>query len=762
MAPSNVRTAMTNVPGTVRVTWDWTWQEADSAELSWSDHEDAWESTDAPSTFEISRMKASAWNISGLDTGKKWYIRLRFISGTDQSRTYGPYSDLTESSNINLISAPLVPSLNLPENMSIITVDGSATIYWSYSTTDGTSQQFAKIAEVIEGQNDPVELMTIEGGAQSATINPSEMDPVWKAGEQHTLVVQVYSTSGLSSGRWSNPVTITIAEPIDCKINNTSLDYRFGYGLSMSSKGDSITDLDIDVGTLIGQIEATENYSFRFDVNSASIDDEEDFSANNVTISKSFIYYTLTSDTAIDPAKTYYIVTLANPISEPVNEDLLYAYELLNGEYSRTSDTQVDPSKTYYVIVTDAVQEPIVDDISTYYERNQTVSSGVTVSRENFSTYGINSIGIDQETWDPQSDTNNFIFDVTRSKTYLLRRMPLTVNVSGAGNDGTTNFTIDRADDYKVDRPDESDFNGYKDETIAVFSQTGEAEISIGLDSLVGQLDDGARYTINANVTDDIGQVAYADPVEFTVAWEHQPKEPLAEVTIDEENGIAILQPIAPDGSDDTDVCDIYRLSVDKPVLIYENAKFGTKYVDPYPTIGEYGGHRFVTKTVNGDYITEDNSFAWTDTSEEDGDIYENHANLIDFEDNQISVLYEVDLSNSWSKDFKETRYLGGSIQGDWNKAVSRTTSINSVSVSEFDQEMIQSMRRLAEFPGICHIRTKDGSSYAADIQVSETYEYTRAPRLNKYSLSITRVDPETLDGITYDSWLETHQEEEP
>ena len=126
-------------------------------------------------------------------------------------------------------------------------------------------------------------------------------------------------------------------------------------------------------------------------------------------------------------------------------------------------------------------------------------------------------------------------------------------------------------------------------------------------------------------------------------------------------------------------------------------------YVDPYPTIGEYGGHRFVTRTLNGDYITEDNTFAWTDTD----DIFNTHTNIINFDDGVASVLYEVG--------------------------------------------------RLAAYPGLCHVRTKDGSNYTADIQVSETYEYTRGPRLNKYSLSITRVDNEELDGVTLEEWTNTN-----
>ena len=68
----------------------------------------------------------------------------------------------------------------------------------------------------------------------------------------------------------------------------------------------------------------------------------------------------------------------------------------------------------------------------------------------------------------------------------------------------------------------------------------------------------------------------------------------------------------------------------------------------------------------------------------------------------------------------------------------------------EFDFEML---RRLAEYPGICHVRTQDGSSYAADVQVSDGLGYSTAGRLNSFTLNITRVDSEKLDGIPYSEW---------
>ncbi|MBQ1565148.1 MAG: hypothetical protein IIZ82_03360, partial [Clostridia bacterium] len=236
---------------------------------------------------------------------------------------------------------------------------------------------------------------------------------------------------------------------------------------------------------------------------------------------------------------------------------------------------------------------------------------------------------------------------------------------------------------------------------------------------------------------------------------EHQAAIPDAYVQIDEEYMVAVMTPIAPTGAAATDVCDIYRLSADKPQLIYKGATFGEDYVDPYPTIGEHGGHRFVTRTAEGDYITEDNTFAWFD----DAKTLEADYNLIEFGDGRVELRYNIDLSSDWQKDFKQTTYLGGSVQGDWNKAVTRSANITAAVVAADDPELIESMRRLAAYPGICHIRTKDGSSFAADVQVSETYAQNTAHKIANFALKITRVDQQTLEGMTLAEWEELHEE---
>ena len=570
LAPSNVSLSMTETPGTIRVTFDWDWRKATAAELSWADHADAWESTAKPSTFVIDNTHANTWNISGLATGKTWYVRVRLTSGSGDGKTYGAYSDIA---SIDLSSAPAVPVLSL--SSGVITEEGTVTASWSYASGDGTAQANAEVAEVTtEGGTTAYTPVATTHTATNVAINAETVG--WLSGEIHTLVVRVVSDSGRESA-WSDPVSVAVADPITAEITDTSL---------------------------------------------------------------------------------------------------------------------VEQSET------------------------------------------------DEETQDV--------------RTFLsLTEMPLSVTVLGAGEGGTTSVIVERSETYHVDRPDETEFHGFEGETIAIYTQTGEAPITFDLEDLLGSLDDEASYRIIATVQDGLGQSAEVIQ-EFEVHWTHQASMPMATAEIIDRHMIAVITPTA-ENAEEGDVCDIYRLSVDKPELIYPNAEFGLSYVDPYPAIGPFGGHRVVFKTANGDYITADNRLAWVDLTEADGDTIDSDYTVIDFDRGRILINRNLDIENAWKKDFKETQYLGGSIQGDWNPAVSREAKVATVAVSILDQETIQAMRRLAVHAGICHIRTSDGSSYAANIDVSDSYSHDTGRMVIEYDLSITRIESEDYDGMTYAEWKEAN-----
>lgn len=554
-APTNV-TATALASGSVRVTWDWSWESAKYAEISWSELEDAWESTDEPSTYMISAMHASAWNIASLEAGQKWYIRVRLALGTSGDATRGPWSDII---TINLAEAPTTPTLEL--SSSVVTKGETITASWAYASGDGTAQAYAEICEAeVTGEGITYgEIIAHTTSAQNLEISTG----TWETGTTHYLCVRATSASGVVSDSWSPAVAVTVAEGVTAAIDSTSLE--------------SVT---IDERTVQG-----------------------------------------------------------------------------------------------------------------------------------------------------------------------LTALPLNITTSGAGEGGTVTIIIERAADFHLAKPDETELGGFEGETIAVVTTTGDGTVSITEDNLLGTLDDGGTYRIIATVQDNYGQSA-SDSLEFEVHYAHQPTAPTATIIVED-----LIVKITPENADaaEGDVVDIYRLSTDAPTLIISGGTFGETYVDPYPAFGENCGHRIVTRTSSGDYITAENTPAWTDYDDSDGDIVRNETTVVTYNGGSVELPNNVKLDNSWSKDFERTKYLGGSIEGDWIAGVTRDLSVSSDSIFSTDKALIRRMRRLANYEGICHIRTPEGSSFAGNVEVSESK--SNDSDAVAYSLKVELVEPETLDGMTLAEW---------
>ena len=324
-----------------------------------------------------------------------------------------------------------------------------------------------------------------------------------------------------------------------------------------------------------------------------------------------------------------------------------------------------------------------------------------------------------------------------------LTAMPLTVSVSGAGTGGQTLINVLRYGTNKVVRPDGKTEDGFDGETI--FTRTFNGAVSnfnITVADLVGRLDDGAYYVLKCTVYDRFGQKVISTKL-FKVAWSHQAEMPDATIEALTADKAVKITPIAPASYAAGDMAYIYRLSKDKPELIMVG-EFGETYVDPFPA--SKGGYRVVDMTSNGDYLT-DVQPAWIDKPH--GLVIDDM--MIDFDGGEsIALPYNLTVSNSWAKDFKRTVYLNGAVQGDWNKAVTRDASLSTVTIKA-DDDLIERMRELAVNPQICHVRTPDGSSYDADLQVSESAEY--GSQLVSFDIKAQRVDPQEFEAMTLTEW---------
>jgi len=333
---------------------------------------------------------------------------------------------------------------------------------------------------------------------------------------------------------------------------------------------------------------------------------------------------------------------------------------------------------------------------------------------------------------------------------YALQVLPLTVTVTGAGTAGQTLLQIIRAEDFVQKMPDDSQFHGYEGEVITRRVYSGQAQQTITLDDIAAgaHLDDTAKYRIVATVTDGYGQTADA-AVDFTVAWSTQPVKPTASIAIN-DTAAYITIGAKPSGAANTDKVDIYRLSVDGPELIYQDASFNDVIVDPYPAIGEYGGYRVVMKTKNGDFYDADQEPAWQDYDAGFESIYQ----YIDFNGFTLPLSLNVDLDSGWTKDFKVTKYLGGHSEGDWLEGVDRTGTMAAVLLTDEDTDDIKTLRQLAKYSGPAQVRSKDGSSYAANVNVSnENIDHITGGMFRSLTLAIQATRRAQLDGLTQAEW---------
>lgn len=429
-------------------------------------------------------------------------------------------------------------------------------------------------------------------------------------------------------------------------------------------------------------------------------------------------------------------------------------------EYSTPRQLEIAARPTVSITSTSLVSSETLteyfvgDGSNKVFECGYTLSSAPTVKVNGSSraaTYSGSTVTLSTA----PADGANVSITYTTEDNKILDEMPFTATIA-AEHTAELTLAIERDVTYPMMRPDGTETDGAAGETIyvATISANASNSFSIGVDDLVGKLDDGAFYNLVATVSDKYGQTTEAKQ-RFKVHWSHQAWEPTVAFQTDEATYSVKITPSKTADYAAGDTCDIYRLGVDKPELIYSGAEFDTAYVDPYPAFGPNSGYKVVTITANKDYITEARTFAEFNTTEGDGTYTQLDPGLlvIDFGNDRIELPYNISLDNSWAKDFQRTVYLGGHVTGDYNRAVTRDLSAGTVTARKLDNDTIVTLRRLAKYVGICHVRTPEGSSFAADVQVSEQMSADSA--LGEYNLTIQKIDTIGFDAMTEAEWNE-------
>ena len=206
----------TTTDGKVYLQWVNNWADATGVIIAWTDDPDNWMSNEEPNTYEINEI-ASSWFITGLETGRKWYFRIRNVREVDDSQTLSPWS---AELDINLASAPVVPSLELSDET--ITEDGMVTAYWSYVSSDGTGQIAGNIVEATYSGGTWTYGRSVGSTTTEQHIDIKAKDQGWTNGSTIYLALQTRAGSGGLS-EYSTPKKLVIAAKPTVSITSTSL-----------------------------------------------------------------------------------------------------------------------------------------------------------------------------------------------------------------------------------------------------------------------------------------------------------------------------------------------------------------------------------------------------------------------------------------------------------------------------------------------------------------------------------------------------------
>lgn len=752
------------ITGAITVSWKTSWSGATGAEVSWSDHSDAWNSNEGPNTAQVTTLESNpSFNIRGLTAGN-WYIKVRATK--DGGTTYSPYEN-AKSWPFKYSSTPDTTQVSLdPGNISIGAAN-TIVASWGYKNSDNSIQKSAVLYEVFSNKS------VVTGYYYQGRIYTTQAHVTEIPGEENTIYVAITDTSVEES--WDADTTATKSHTLDNSPKPGTVTVTID-GASVS-EGFSIEKNVITFDTaptsgshiVVNYVYSNENAQYEWN-------------------SEGDVFYYLRIPYIIKNGHAYR--DIGHVEGEKTSLELA---PWVNDNWRN------DPGSVFKGWVEGSTHLIVVETTS-----NTDLSSSFDYSLDNgiAGTLTINSAAFIPDNF-ISSNINIFACGFKQGK---LVDMPMFIKLADfpeadniVENTDNVKLVISRVSDLiSPNRPDDSTNDGFENETIfSTYISGSELEsykenegteqeiehtggILIENSDLVGHLDDGCSYRISLVITRNKLKARPKDDPTFVVEWVNQAADPLSDVDVfdttegpDGETQI-VITPQSGHQDPTESVFDIYRLTKDKPKLIVEGGIYGQSFVDPYPSIG--CKYRIVDRTPNGDWIAgtiiQDQQAvqyahpAWIDLDpKEEGIDISYYGMIINFRDSigevRINAPLDVTLSNSWTKDFQSTKYLNGHIVGDWNAGVERKLSANSKYIKDIskvidqdkenilDAEFVDKIRRLANHAGICHVRTIDGSSITADIQVSE--DNNSNEETFSYSFDISEVESEELDGILYE-----------
>ena len=227
---------------------------------------------------------------------------------------------------------------------------------------------------------------------------------------------------------------------------------------------------------------------------------------------------------------------------------------------------------------------------------------------------------------------------------------------------------------------------------------------------------DGGSYVISVQTTESVAKLA-SDTVDlaFTVDYAHKAATPPSEVEVvpDVETRsvrINLAEPFDPQVVGDGDVYDVYRKTQDGYDLIASNVPAGGNVYDTFAPFGNVDlAYRVCARTVDGSIAFKDFSYRM--------DV---RGTRFDWDNMSVELPWNVETSDSYAKSFEARSHADGSVNGYYDKAVTRTGTLSTDIMKIREQGTLELVRALGNYAGACFCRTDKGAAFQCNAELSE------------------------------------------
>lgn len=242
---------------TVELTWDNPAKDdtvRNGVEIAWSTFLNAWESNESPSTTTFSNGSMTKAYITGLTAGEIYYFWVRLYEETEDSTSYGEWSD--PSPGVLMSDDPDTPILTL--SRSWIKKGGNLSAQWLYSANGNMPQTSAQV-EISNNKTKWTPIATVTGEEDNCLIDLSE-----KVNNSYKYPIGDYfirvTVSNVTGSSTSEPADLRIANPPSCIVTSDSIvDYTYTTDVDDTGTTESTTaktlrnlPLKANVGLLAG------------------------------------------------------------------------------------------------------------------------------------------------------------------------------------------------------------------------------------------------------------------------------------------------------------------------------------------------------------------------------------------------------------------------------------------------------------------------------------------------------------------------------